>query len=103
MFQHSMIMCIRDPADPLIRYMETAVDINTNFTNFTATYFPKLGYYIEAINGVFSTYNLDKSFWYFLDDNTGKGLTVGVSTYLPKNNDHIIANLTMYNKGNELP
>ncbi|KAL3831414.1 hypothetical protein ACJMK2_023165 [Sinanodonta woodiana] len=89
-FEYSI--AIRFCRQPFIRIMETAVNKNRNFM-FSATYFPKLGYFIDAINGVRGFYNVNKTWWAFLKA-PDTMLPVGVSSYYPANRDHIIFNFT---------
>ncbi|WAR17195.1 hypothetical protein MAR_031789 [Mya arenaria] len=70
----------------LVYYMNKACDIYPDtFTNYSATYFPSFGYFIDAINGVAADWDADKSYWRIL--NFSQPLSVG---------DEIIFNLTVY-------
>ncbi|XP_076461594.1 cobalamin binding intrinsic factor-like isoform X2 [Babylonia areolata] len=72
--------------------MQEAADVDPAF-KFSVTYFAHLGYFVNAMNGLASTYNLDKTWWAILDGNNN--LTpVGVSSYVPKHGETVTFNFT---------
>ncbi|XP_025095131.1 uncharacterized protein LOC112564497 [Pomacea canaliculata] len=78
----------------LIDMMEDAADLNDTF-RFTVTYFNrKLGYYVDAIHGVFGNYSLDQSFW-CIKNSSFIAIECGVSHYIPANHETVLFNLTI--------
>ncbi|XP_052764830.1 uncharacterized protein LOC128206444 isoform X2 [Mya arenaria] len=93
-FTHTVDLFIIDDK-PLVYYMSTACQKYPDiFTTYSATYFPSFGYFIDAINGVAADWDADKSYWRIL--NFSQPLSVGVSSYVPREGDEIIFNLTIY-------
>ncbi|XP_048773636.2 uncharacterized protein LOC125678893 [Ostrea edulis] len=75
---------------PFIRFMEQAADEDKNY-QFSSTYYSKLGYFIEAMGKDRLAGTPGLAYWQFvLAPSTV--LPVGVSSYIPKNGDHIIMN-----------
>ncbi|XP_061169872.1 uncharacterized protein LOC133179134 isoform X2 [Saccostrea echinata] len=72
---------------PFIRFMEQAADDDKNF-QFSSKYYAKLGYFIEILGkdraGVFGL-----AYWQFIKAPCTV-LPVGVSSYIPKDGDHLI-------------
>ncbi|XP_025083488.1 uncharacterized protein LOC112557704 [Pomacea canaliculata] len=76
----------------LFYIMQQAAEVNSVF-KFQATYFRSLGFFIDAINNVQGTWNVDRSWWQILDGNLL--LTdVGASSYVPAHNEVVTFNLT---------
>ncbi|XP_052809967.1 uncharacterized protein LOC128238273 [Mya arenaria] len=97
-FNHSEDLFIVDKK-PLVFYMNTACKkYPDEFTTYSATYFPKLGFFIDSINGLAGDWGTDKSYWRIL--NFSQPLSVGVSSYVPRPGDNIVFNFTIYEKGN---
>ncbi|XP_052809954.1 uncharacterized protein LOC128238267 [Mya arenaria] len=97
-FNHSVDLFIIDEK-PLVYYMSTACKKYPDvFTNYSATYFPTVGYFIDSINGLAGDWDTDKSYWRIL--NFSQPLSVGVSSYVPRPGDNIVLNFTLSEKEN---
>ncbi|ESO82160.1 hypothetical protein LOTGIDRAFT_170307 [Lottia gigantea] len=58
---------LRDvPKQTLIHHLELAADIDPHF-NFSSSYHSRSGYFIDAINGLKSKWNPDKTYWEILN------------------------------------
>ncbi|XP_059139753.1 uncharacterized protein LOC131927896 [Physella acuta] len=78
----------------LLGFLEKAVDLNQGF-RFSSSYFGSaLGYRVDKINGTAAIQN--QTFWQI--SSNGTALTLGVSTYYPRNNEVILFNFTTYAK-----
>ncbi|XP_062611831.1 uncharacterized protein LOC134273656 [Saccostrea cucullata] len=74
---------------PFIRFMEQAAENDKNF-QFSSTYYAKLGYFIQKLGKETSREGvLGLSYWQFVRA-PSTVLPVGVSTYIPRDGDHII-------------
>ncbi|KAK6180772.1 hypothetical protein SNE40_008764 [Patella caerulea] len=83
----------KPPGTPLIRYLESAADQDSNF-KFNATYFPSpLGYSIGCIHGLAGIWTPDRTWWKILGSD-GQGLQLGVSSYVPEDNEVITFEFT---------
>lgn len=77
----------------LITYMEHACDTHKDlFNNFSQTYFPGVGYYVSAHNGVSEI--AGERYWELIEHSTGKQYEVGSNLYIPQDGDHVAWNLT---------
>ncbi|XP_052801893.1 uncharacterized protein LOC128232406 [Mya arenaria] len=93
-FKKTIKMKIKDDK-PFLYYMQQAVEKdNKNFRNFTATYYKKLGYFIEGVNGLMGNWKDNRTYWEFSNATFGP-LNVGVSYYTPSPGDKVLLNFTM--------
>ncbi|KAH3720453.1 uncharacterized protein LOC127856318 [Dreissena polymorpha] len=80
---------------PFLYYMQQAVEkYNTEFKNFTATYYPTYGYFIEGINGLMGNFKDNRTYWEFSNATFGP-LDKGVSSYIPSSGDKVLFNFTI--------
>ncbi|CAG5115607.1 unnamed protein product [Candidula unifasciata] len=82
------------PQSPLIYFLEQAAELNGAF-NFSATYYPTLGYFIDTINGV-RGFKENKTFWHIISVDRLGSLECGSSSFIPINNDIILFNFTTW-------
>ncbi|KAJ8300852.1 hypothetical protein KUTeg_022371 [Tegillarca granosa] len=76
---------------PFIRFMEKAADTDPKMRfNFTATYYPNLGYFINKLNNVQS----DRCAYWLLLKPPNIPTKKGVSSYIPVNGETLIFNFT---------
>lgn len=88
------------PQNKLIYALEAAADVNQHF-RFSAKYFGEMGYMITVLNGL-SMSDEQKTYWAISSDKTGH-LNVGVSTYVPQNNEVINFDFKSYAKADPCP
>nr|UTK45834.1 hypothetical protein [Crepidula fornicata] len=77
----------------LFYMMQEAADINKKFRPTVKYFGTPLGFFVQAINGLFGNYTADQSFWEILDGNNQQ-TSVGVSSYVPKNGETVTFNFT---------
>ncbi|XP_005109253.1 uncharacterized protein LOC101856133 [Aplysia californica] len=82
------------PQRELIYMMQQAADKNPAF-KFSADYFASLGFSISTINGLSASVD-DKTYWALLDHPSGAAKKLGVSSYIPLNNEVIMFNFTTW-------
>lgn len=92
-FEHSHTVSDM-PQRELIHFMEAAAENKSEFS-FTVEYQKKLGFFINKMNGLTAS-NLKKTFWKVMSTSTGKMLPLGVSQYIPQNNESITFDFTTW-------
>ncbi|XP_077323779.1 cobalamin binding intrinsic factor-like isoform X2 [Lithobates pipiens] len=90
-FQYSTIVLVEE-GSTLLQVMQKAAELDPNRFSFESKTFT-WGVYITAINHLAESTE-DKTYWQFFSDTTP--LAVGVSSYIPKKNELIIAAFSKY-------
>ncbi|XP_073453277.1 cobalamin binding intrinsic factor-like [Aquarana catesbeiana] len=90
-FHYPIIVAVKE-GSTLLQVMQKAAELDPNKFSFESQN-STWGVYITAINHLAGSTN-DKTYWQFLSDNAP--LDVGVSSYIPKKNEHIIAVFSKY-------
>ncbi|XP_040177015.1 cobalamin binding intrinsic factor-like [Rana temporaria] len=90
-FCHPTIVAVKE-GSTLLQVMQKAAEQDPNEFSFESQD-SSWGVFITAINHLAGSTN-DKTYWQFFSDNTP--LEVGVSSYIPKKNDHITVIFSKY-------
>ncbi|XP_077323780.1 cobalamin binding intrinsic factor-like [Lithobates pipiens] len=90
-FLYSTTVLVKE-GSTLLQVMQKAAELDPNKFSFESQN-STWGAYITSINHLAGNTN-DKTYWQFLRDSTP--LEVGVSSYIPKKNDHITAIFSTY-------
>lgn len=90
-FLYTTMVAVKE-GSTLLQVMQKAAELDPNKFSFESQN-SSWGVFITAINHLAGSTN-DKTYWQFLNGSTP--LDVGVSSYIPKNNDHITAIFSKY-------